>query len=842
VRRLAPTSFAELVDQVLNCAVSLNITRAHYATLPKESRQKAKRVPYVVPCGFSSSPSQRLVELAQTISLVCLDIDDPQLAAPYFSSPATLAEQLMEFNFALHTTASSTPTAPRLRLLVEAQELTPDRYRDAVLEVARRIGLTKVTKESFTVHQPMYLPTLFKGETSHPLLWSETGARAFTQDDIGDTDDEQPEPNPFEPTGNFDTTATGDDLDYLRPTVEGVTIQDAAAALTHIDPDCVYNEWLEIAAALRHQFPLEPLASKAFALFDSWSSKGTKYVGEEDTEAKWKSLRPNPRGRVPVTIRTLMTRAAQGGWDSSLVKQRCYKNTQLWISSYRGEDGSKLITEGLGRIAATPLLSQSEEDALLSEIITAARRIGMKITASSLRKDLKKLKSATQAEKKKKEKMPDWAKGLCYVAAINKFIRPQTGEHFSPEALDRAFAHKLLPSDEQLRSLASQSIGTMGTPVISPQDYLLNIIQVPTAYDLIYDPAQPNDTFVHRHGKVFLNTYQRSHPEPDPDTAFEAGNLLLEHLINLIAEPAYRITILDFMAYLVQHPGSKIRWAILLQGAEGCGKTFLAEAMKAVLGDEHVRMVGDQALRGTWNDWAYGAQLTALEEVRVAGHNRYEVMNALKPLITNDVISINQRFRDSRNVQNITNYILFTNHHDALALSSGDRRYFVVKSPIQTKAQVVRLNRNNYFDRMHSMLEDNASGLRSFLETYDISPSFPVNGPAPITTYLTQLVNDASSDLSVAVSTALEDAGHPLLRRDFLSGTTLLQSLLQDGYKVTPQHLGSILRDMGYTTMGRSLLSDDVRHTLWVNIDAGLHMTQDSARELANQRLTEDLL
>ena len=41
VRRLPQTSFRDLVDQVLNLAAPLNVTREQYLALPKHERQRA---------------------------------------------------------------------------------------------------------------------------------------------------------------------------------------------------------------------------------------------------------------------------------------------------------------------------------------------------------------------------------------------------------------------------------------------------------------------------------------------------------------------------------------------------------------------------------------------------------------------------------------------------------------------------------------------------------------------------------------------------------------------------------------------------------------------------------
>lgn len=838
VRRLPHKTFRHLVESVLDFPVMLNVTREQYALLDKKQRHAAKRVPYIVPCTYATPESQRLLERATGISLLCVDIDDSAMARPYFTSPAELDEQLKPFNYAVYTTASSTPQEPRLRILVEAC-IPVERYRDAINDIAYRIGLAEITRESYTANLPMYLPTIFKGdaEDTHPLLLSESGGRAYQLADIVNLQDPDllatDKADPGQPTDI-------DALDYLRPTVDGVGILDVKTALSHLDPDMAYPEWLEVAASLRHQFPREPLGPQAYELFDEWSSRGAKYTSSEDTRAKWNSLKPSPRGRVPITVRTLFQRAALAGWNASPIKARFFAATRDWLRT--AHPLATLMSDGLVRIAATPLLSQSEEEALLHEVVVQAReQHKMRTTVSSLRKDLRKLKSAASVEKKKKEVIPTWAKGICYISKINEFFRPSTVEYFSPEVLDRVYGSKLLASEQQLADKGGELMGMLSRPTVRPQDYLLNVIEVPIAYDTMYDPESPNDTFIHKEGKEYVNTYVRNYPEPDPDKADYAEMLFMEHLTNLVAEQEYRTTLLDFLAYIVQNPGAKIRWAVLLQGSQGCGKTFLAEAMRVVLGHGHVKPVDVDALGSGYNEWAYGSQLVTLEEVRVVGHNRHEVMNKLKPLISNDVVNINQKYRDTRSLQNKANYLLFSNHHDALALTAGDRRYFVVKSAIQTKAQVAALG-DDYFQRMFTMLRDYGAGLRHFLENYAISPGFQAQGHAPITTYLGEVISDTAGDTSASLRLALEDSTNPLVQEDLISNGVLMQMLETggDGGDCSFQHLVHVMRDEGYTFLGRYQLEDGAKHRLWVRLDSGL--TKDTVKDEANRRLREGVL
>jgi hypothetical protein len=839
VKALRHSTFKELVERLLNIAVTLNVTRKEFHEMPKARRDKAKRAVYLVPACFTESESRRLTENATHCNLVFLDIDSAELAMPYFNAPETIAEQLMPFDFAVYTTASSTPEAPRLRIVVSAEEISLERYKHAVRKVARMIGLSEITPESLVPIQPMYLPTLFKddSEDCHPLLIYSFTGRAMTMNDVSrDKDKDDPADKGKKSLNGKDYTS-GDALDYLRPNVPEVTLAIAAEAMEHLDPDMSYAEWLEVASALRHQFYGSADAEAAYELFDKWSQKGVKYAGEKDTSAKWNSLRPHPVNRVPVTIRTLLLKATQAGWSNTSVKDRVFQGVVRWMVD-PDRTASQLLSEGLGRILAAPLLSQAEEESLLHQIADQCRkRFGMKVGLSSLRKDMAELRLEMKENlaKKKTKTVPAWAKGLCYVGSVNKFYRQSTREQFEPSALNIYYSRKLLPTEQELKDMGAAANPVK--PVIPPVEFLMNQVQIPTVYDYVYDPRFPNDTFLHADGKPFVNLYVANHPEPDRAQAAYAGKLFMTHLRHLIKEEEYRTTVMDFLAHIVQFPGKKIRWAMLIQGVEGCGKTFIAKAMDAVLGRGHVRNVDASALNSQWNEWAYGAQMVVLEEIRVVGHSRHDVMNVLKPLISNDYINVNQRHRDSRQTDNTVNYLLFTNHHDAIVVSNGDRRYFVVKSAMQTKEDVAKLP-HDYFTDLFNMLGTHAAGLRSFLEGWNISDTFQPSGHAPRTKYLYELLHDTANENTQAVREAINDNPSALVSRD-LVGTSAMLAYLEASPHVNTRgmsgaQLASILRDEGFRRFGRFALNGEREH-LWVRLGTPLAASQNLVAEVTRR-------
>ncbi len=79
---------------------------------------------------------------------------------------------------------------------------------------------------------------------------------------------------------------------------------DLVPLLDYIDPDCSYEKWVQVGMALKHE-------GYAMAVWDEWSSKGTKYQ-EGDCLKKWGTFEENT-GTI-VTGATVTQFAKEGGW------------------------------------------------------------------------------------------------------------------------------------------------------------------------------------------------------------------------------------------------------------------------------------------------------------------------------------------------------------------------------------------------------------------------------------------------------------------------------------------------------------------------------------------------
>lgn len=82
--------------------------------------------------------------------------------------------------------------------------------------------------------------------------------------------------------------------------------------LSHIDPDCGYEEWVSVLMAIHAE-----TGGRGFAIADQWSARGQKYPGTRNLERKWASFK-----RSGVTGRTLAEIARLHGADLSEIARR----------------------------------------------------------------------------------------------------------------------------------------------------------------------------------------------------------------------------------------------------------------------------------------------------------------------------------------------------------------------------------------------------------------------------------------------------------------------------------------------------------------------------------------
>ena len=182
--------------------------------------------------------------------------------------------------------------------------------------------------------------------------------------------------------------------------------------------------------------------------------------------------------------------------------------------------------------------------------------------------------------------------------------------------------------------------------------------------------------------------------------------------------------LLCWMAYPLQHLGTKLRTAVIMHGDEGAGKNFLFDLWVEIYG-KYGALVGQDELEDKFNDWRSAKLAVVGDEVssrQELVHNK----NRLKALITSTTVQINPKNLPRREERNHINIVFLSNELQPLALDNSDRRYLVIYTP--------RAREFEFYRKLEGVERGGRPGglLRTTCCTYPLD-GFDPFAPAPLT-------------------------------------------------------------------------------------------------------------
>lgn len=212
---------------------------------------------------------------------------------------------------------------------------------------------------------------------------------------------------------------------------------------------------------------------------------------------------------------------------------------------------------------------------------------------------------------------------------------------------------------------------------------------------------------------------------PNVEATDADPSMFVNHLAYLFEDPYERRMVTSFMAWCVQNPAKKPNFAMVIKGFEGTGKSFLGQALERIFGYENTARPLNTDIQSQFNGWARNAKLVVIEELMVRG--RVDLMNHLKPMITDPIISINEKFQPVQKISNHCVLVAFTNHEDALPLSDDDRRYLIATSYASPRETA-------YYAALFDWLENGGGigAIKGYLQRFDLQ-DFDGKGRAPMT-------------------------------------------------------------------------------------------------------------
>ncbi len=437
---------------------------------------------------------------------------------------------------------------------------------------------------------------------------------------------------------------------------------------------------------------------------------------------------------------------------------------------------------------------------------------------------VKKLLKAQPVAKKEIDDKPDWLKRWCYVTDRDKFFRHDTQEWLSFAGFGAKY-NRLIPKSEDGERVSAASVA-------------LSDNNIPVVVCGLYLPGK--DPLLVVDGMKVVNTYRPS-SVPKEVTIYSESDLLaikvIEEHIRLLCDgrDAVAATLLDYLAFNVQNPGTKVRWAPVIKGVEGDGKSLLSTLLSATVGGVNVKTISTKAITSDFTSWARGACIGVIEELRMVGHNRYDALNSIKPCIANDTIAVHPKGGDEYNCPNTMNYIAFTNYVDALPLDDNDRRWFVLFTPwdnIDEFAKKIDGSIGEYFDRIHEALEEHGPALRKWFLDRKLSSEFKPNGRAPDTAEKATMISLALSDADVILRDLIAEGCRGVSQA--VVSTSCLSATMRALGCEPPlgTSMNRMMSSLGFKKFNESVKWDGGTHRVWTKQPVTLKTSKECKDEI----------
>ncbi|MDX1486602.1 MAG: DUF5906 domain-containing protein [Acidiferrobacterales bacterium] len=563
--------------------------------------------------------------------------------------------------------------------------------------------------------------------------------------------------------------------------LEGVSLEDAKLYMAKLPKGDVdhYGTWLKVGMALHHQFAG---SDEAKALWVEWS-KGSADYDKAEIDAKWPTFGNRDHVTQPARFDYVIHRAGGRAVTRVSLVDR--------LTEQAAEVDSHEKYEAFKRDVLKTSLADLPLDArqMVGKALYEAFGKNAGITASAVKAALKPSRKALSGVVEDREReRPDWVSEWVYCEVPCEFYHLDLHYAIKREAFNAKF-DRLPDVIEAEKSAAA---------------YALTNGAMDTVVDKMFWPGA-SETFEHE-GMSMVNTYRA--PLLEPPTALDDDgqgvvDMFLSHLAMTVEDPREQGIILDWMTWVYQNPGQRVNWALLLQGAQGSGKSYFASVLQMLMG-RLVTSLDPTAIAGRFTGWAHGSLVVVVEEVRISGTNKYEVLDRMKPFITNAVVQIEEKGRDHRTVPNFTSYMMLTNHKDAIPLTQGDRRYCVIFGRIQSEEQLYselggEKAAGAYFDRLFSETERRCDALAHFFAHRELSEGFSPRGRAPDTDAKRRMQSVAVSPERMQVEEALSACECEVVNEDVVD-ITWLHKLAEIEQVELPKTraLSAVLLEMGY--------------------------------------------
>ena len=332
------------------------------------------------------------------------------------------------------------------------------------------------------------------------------------------------------------------------------------------------------------------------------------------------------------------------------------------------------------------------------------------------------------------------------------------------------------------------------------------LYQIPKVDHLRFVPSEEHGTILYDDlGRKGVNTYKPNEPEriQGDVTPF------LRHLALLLPDPNDQRILIEWIAHAVKYPGHKIPWAPVIQSTEGAGKGVFKKLMTHAIGKSYVHFpkASEMTSSGsTFNGWMRNKTFILVDEIKV--DDKRDLIEILKPLISEEWIEIQSKGVDQELQDNFTNWMFFTNYKDAIPIYRNGRRYAMFYSAIQSKQDKDERGMDDtYFPPLYHWIdyEGGKQIITDWLLKYPIEKgAIPME--APDTSCKDEALSIGRSPIERVIEEAVEDniQGFRAGWISTVAAANRIKTLGAIKGSPPPHVLGQVIESLGYTLCGRA--------------------------------------
>lgn len=402
----------------------------------------------------------------------------------------------------------------------------------------------------------------------------------------------------------------------------------------------------------------------------------------------------------------------------------------------------------------------------------------------------------------------EWFQGYHYVTDRHEILTPK-GQFIGPNqfCVERGGYDFIVTTEGKTTKNAFEAFTNNRAHRFKHFDVAVFRPDLPFQAEIVHEGLEAINRFIPRFGKRIpgdVSLYQR-------------------HMENFYPVESDRNYFEKWLAGIVQFPGTKFQWAPVIQGVQGNGKTFFYELLRHIVGAKYTHKQDPNDLDNKFNGWIADKLVVCIDEIRAGGNSK--IADILKPMITNDDISFQAKGQDQMTAQSCANFILMSNHKDAVPITQTERRYAVFFTGQQTLADLATFGMNrDYFRTLYDWAhyQDGYAKVTDYLSKLEIDKYY-LTERAPWTTSMNEAISASLDRVESRISDAIET--DVLGFREGLISLTMAHEWVNAAYKtVSSRRVASALRKLGFvlhpildTLPDKRIKHNGTRLTLYVD-------------------------